>query len=101
MLIPVILCGGSGTRLWPLSRTSYPKQFVDLGKGRTLFKETVQRAMQLGNDVVAPIVVTSVAHRFYAQANLMECDQKARIIIEPMARNTAPAIAAADRKSVV
>ena len=58
MLIPVILCGGSGTRLWPLSRTSYPKQFVDLGKGRTLFKETVQRAMQLGNDVVAPIVVT-------------------------------------------
>lgn len=95
MLIPIILCGGSGTRLWPLSRTSYPKQFVDLGKGRTLFKETVQRAMQLGDDVAAPIVVTSVAHRFYAQANLMECDQKARIIIEPMARNTAPAIAAA------
>nr|MCR5562329.1 hypothetical protein [Desulfovibrio sp.] len=43
-IVPVILCGGSGTRLWPLSREAYPKQFVDLGEGRTLFKDTLTRA---------------------------------------------------------
>ena len=95
MVIPVILCGGSGTRLWPLSRTSYPKQFVDLGDGKTLFKETVRRAMSLGDGIGASIVVTSDSQRFYAQANLMECGHQAKILIEPVARNTAPAITAA------
>ena len=97
MIVPVILCGGSGTRLWPLSRSSYPKQFVDLGKGRTLFKETIGRSKEAtkseedgGN---TPYVVTSESHRFYAQANLFECNQKANIIVEPIPRNTAPAIA--------
>ena len=47
MLHPVILCGGSGTRLWPLSRDMYPKQFVDLGDDRTLFKDTVRRVASL------------------------------------------------------
>lgn len=94
MLVPVILCGGSGTRLWPLSRSSYPKQFVDLGNGKTLFKETVRRAQAVAKDAV-PYVVTSDAHRFYAQANLFECNQQATIIVEPVPRNTAPAIAAA------
>lgn len=94
MLVPVILCGGSGTRLWPLSRSSYPKQFVDLGHGKTLFKETVRRAQIVAKDAV-PYVVTSDAHRFYAQANLFECNQQATIIVEPVPRNTAPAIAAA------
>lgn len=94
MLVPVILCGGSGTRLWPLSRSSYPKQFVDLGNGKTLFKETVRRAQIVAKDAV-PYVVTSDAHRFYAQANLFECNQQATIIVEPVPRNTAPAIAAA------
>lgn len=94
MLVPVILCGGSGTRLWPLSRSSYPKQFVDLGNGKTLFKETVCRAQVVAKDAV-PYVVTSDAHRFYAQANLFECNQQATIIVEPVPRNTAPAIAAA------
>ena len=94
MLVPVILCGGSGTRLWPLSRSSYPKQFVDLGQGKTLFKETVRRAQIVAKDAV-PYVVTSDAHRFYAQANLFECNQQATIIVEPVPRNTAPAIAAA------
>lgn len=93
MLVPVILCGGSGTRLWPLSRSSYPKQFVDLGHGKTLFKETVRRAQIVAKDAV-PYVVTSDAHRFYAQANLFECNQQATIIVEPVPRNTAPAIAA-------
>lgn len=94
MLVPVILCGGSGTRLWPLSRSSYPKQFVDLGNGKTLFKETVQRAQVVAKNAV-PYIVTSDALRFYAQANLFECNQEATIIVEPIARNTAPAIAAA------
>ena len=94
MLVPVILCGGSGTRLWPLSRSSYPKQFVDLGNGETLFKETVRRAQIVAKDAV-PYVVTSDGHRFYAQANLFECNQQATIIVEPVPRNTAPAIAAA------
>ena len=94
MLVPVILCGGSGTRLWPLSRSSYPKQFVDLGNGKTLFKETVRRSQIVAKDSI-PYVVTSDAHRFYAQANLFECNQQATIIVEPIARNTAPAIAAA------
>lgn len=94
MLVPVILCGGSGTRLWPLSRSSYPKQFVDLGNGKTLFKETVRRA-QIVAEGSLPYVVTSDSHRFYAQANLFECNQKATIIVEPIGRNTAPAIAAA------
>ncbi|WP_459609343.1 sugar phosphate nucleotidyltransferase [Bilophila wadsworthia] len=46
-LCPVILCGGSGTRLWPLSRDMYPKQFVDIGNGRSLFKDTLKRAADL------------------------------------------------------
>ncbi len=95
MLVPVILCGGSGTRLWPLSRSSYPKQFVNLGKGRTLFKETVKRAVSVASDGVVPYVVTSETQRFYASANLKECSQTAQIIVEPFAKNTAPAIAAA------
>lgn len=94
MLTPVILCGGSGTRLWPLSRSTYPKQFVDLGDGKTLFKETILRAQIVTNGGI-PLVVTSDLHRFYAQANLFECGQKATIIVEPIPRNTAPAIAAA------
>ena len=94
MLIPVILCGGSGTRLWPLSRSSYPKQFINLGNGKTLFKETVCRAQIVAPEAV-PIIVTSNEHRFYAQANLFECNQRATIIVEPIPRNTAPAITAA------
>ena len=94
MLTPVILCGGSGTRLWPLSRSSYPKQFVDFGNGQTLFETTVNRAKFIAKDAV-PYIVTSEEQRLYIQANLMECNQRARIVVEPIARNTAPAIAVA------
>ena len=94
MLYPVILCGGSGTRLWPLSREMYPKQFVDLGEGRTLFKDTLKRAAQIPN-IADMMIVCNEAHRFYASASLLECSLQAELILEPEARNTAPAIALA------
>lgn len=93
-LIPVILCGGSGTRLWPLSRSGYPKQFVEFEKGKTLFKTTVERVANLDN-AVNPIVVCNEAHRFLTKGNLDELNRTGTIIIEPIARNTAPAIALA------
>ena len=94
MLYPVILCGGSGTRLWPLSREMYPKQFIDLGEGRTLFKDTLRRASQIP-DIADMLIVCNEAHRFYASASLLECSVQAQLILEPEARNTAPAIALA------
>ena len=94
MLYPVILCGGSGTRLWPLSREMYPKQFVDLGNGRTLFKDTLRRAAQIPN-IAHMLIVCNEAHRFYTSASLLECSMQAQVLLEPEARNTAPAIALA------
>ena len=93
-IAPVILCGGSGTRLWPLSRETYPKQFVDLGGGRTLFKDTVLRA-QRTPDSIEPVIVCNEAHRFYVTAELYECGVYGKILLEPAPRNTAPAIALA------
>ncbi len=96
-IVPVILCGGSGTRLWPLSREAYPKQFVDLGEGRTLFKDTLTRAMSFAEDgeSVSPVIVCNEEHRFYVTASLYECCLRGRILLEPAPRNTAPAIALA------
>ncbi len=94
MIHPVILCGGSGTRLWPLSREMHPKQFVDLGEGRTLFKDTVRRAAALPG-AQAPIVVCNETHRFLVSASLFECSTGGQLILEPAPRNTAPAIALA------
>lgn len=93
-IAPVILCGGSGTRLWPLSRQLYPKQFVDLGGGRTLFKDTLARARQVPEHG-APVIVCNEAHRFYVTAALYETDTRGLILLEPAPRNTAPAIALA------
>lgn len=94
MLTPVILCGGSGTRLWPLSRTSFPKQFIDLGDGRTLFKEALQRAKVVSGGM-SPYILTNEAYKAYAEANLYEMNQNSTIIVEPCSKNTAPAITAA------
>lgn len=91
---PVILCGGSGTRLWPASRTKYPKQFMLLGNGSNLFKETLNRTNAL-TDTEDPIVVSNDAYRFYASAAMHEEDKTGSIILEPVSRNTAPAIALA------
>lgn len=93
-IAPVILCGGSGTRLWPLSRETYPKQFVDMGEGRTLFKDTLLRARRAPNSL-EPTVICNEDHRFYVTAALYECDVRATILLEPAPRNTAPAIALA------
>jgi mannose-1-phosphate guanylyltransferase / mannose-6-phosphate isomerase len=93
MLIPLILSGGSGTRLWPVSRRNLPKQFLALSGDGTLFQQTVARTQKLP-DVRAPIVVASEDHRFLAADQLLESGIKgASIVLEPMARNTAPAIA--------
>lgn len=93
MLIPLILSGGSGTRLWPISRKNLPKQFLPLSGDGTLFQQTVARTEQLP-DVGAPIVVASDDHRFLVADQLLESlVDGATIILEPVARNTAPAIA--------
>lgn len=92
-VIPVILSGGSGTRLWPLSRKHYPKQLLKLTGGRlTMLQDTARRVAHLQ----APIVVCNEDHRFMVAEQLKELGEKtATIILEPAARNTAPAIALA------
>jgi mannose-1-phosphate guanylyltransferase / mannose-6-phosphate isomerase len=93
MLIPLILSGGSGTRLWPVSRRNLPKQFLSLKGQGTLFQQTLARALQLPQ-VAKPIVVASEDHRFLAAEQLREAGMPdATIVLEPVARNTAPAIA--------
>ena len=94
MLIPVVLAGGAGTRLWPLSRAALPKQFVAFpGREHTLFQETLLR---LGDRTGAPVVVCNEQHRFLAAEQLRQADiAGARILLEPAPRNTAPAAALA------
>jgi mannose-1-phosphate guanylyltransferase/mannose-6-phosphate isomerase len=95
MLTPVILSGGSGTRLWPLSRKNLPKQFLELAGTGTLFQQTVQRTRGLA-DTGAPIVVCSGDHRFLVAEQLRALKvEGASILLEPVPRNTAPAIALA------
>jgi mannose-1-phosphate guanylyltransferase / mannose-6-phosphate isomerase len=98
MLIPVILSGGSGTRLWPLSRELYPKQLLPLVGERTMLQETVHRLT--GLDAAAPIIVCNDAHRFLVAEQLRQLDKAPQaIILEPVGRNTAPAIALAALKA--
>lgn len=91
---PVILSGGSGTRLWPLSRRAFPKQFHALLGEQTLLQETAQRAAGVaGCEVLAPLVVCNEAHRFMVAEQLRECGRDAAsIMLEPVGRNTAPAL---------
>jgi mannose-1-phosphate guanylyltransferase / mannose-6-phosphate isomerase len=97
-VLPVILCGGSGTRLWPLSRESYPKQFHRFVGNYTLFEDTILRAVALSTeaDPVREIaIVCNEAHRFMAAEQAARVfSGKVHIVLEPTARNTAPAIAA-------
>jgi mannose-1-phosphate guanylyltransferase/mannose-6-phosphate isomerase len=93
---PVILCGGVGSRLWPLSREHYPKQFLDVGNsGRTLVQQTLERLQGLPS-LAAPVVVANEAHRFLVAEQLRDNPLgQARILLEPVGRNTAPALAVA------
>jgi len=94
MLIPVILSGGAGTRLWPLSRELYPKQLLALTSRHTLLQETVLRLR--GLEAAAPVVVCNDAHRFLVAEQLRIVGVEPRsIVLEPFGRNTAPAIALA------
>ena len=94
-IIPVILCGGSGTRLWPLSRGQHPKQFLKLLGERSLFLETVLRARALPG-VESLLIVGNEAHRFLILDELAEIGTlSAEILLEPVARNTAAALAVA------
>src|SRR5690606_17054108 len=93
-LQPVLLSGGSGTRLWPLSREAYPKQFLPLAGEETMLQDTWRRVAPLAS--AAPIVVANEEHRFLAAEQLRLVGvEHARIVLEPAGRNTAPAIAAA------
>ena len=100
MLIPVILAGGSGTRLWPLSRSLYPKQLIELTSDKTMLQETVLRLDHIEN-TGPPILICNENHRFMVAEQLREIGIKNYIIIlEPVGKNTAPAVATAALKSV-
>ncbi|AWH24145.1 mannose-1-phosphate guanylyltransferase/mannose-6-phosphate isomerase [Stenotrophomonas sp. YAU14D1_LEIMI4_1] len=91
---PVILSGGSGTRLWPLSREAYPKQFLPLAGDSTMLQATWQRVAPIASR--GPLVIANEEHRFVAAEQLQQVGaEPAAIILEPMGRNTAPAIAVA------
>lgn len=93
---PVILCGGSGTRLWPLSRTGFPKQFLCLTGDNSLFQEAAQRLSSLNSpeiNVTAPYIVSGEDHRFLASEQLREVGiELGAALLEPVGRNTAPAL---------
>lgn len=97
-IYPVVLCGGSGTRLWPLSREEYPKQLLALVDGSTLLQATIQRlhiSDASGNNIkiASPIIVTNESHRFLVAEQLREIGiEDAQIILEPVGKNTAPAL---------
>jgi mannose-1-phosphate guanylyltransferase / mannose-6-phosphate isomerase len=94
-LIPVILSGGSGTRLWPLSRGQYPKQFLPLVSERTMVQETMLRLSGMSG-IKNPIAICNENHRFMMAEQLLEIGiQPTAIILEPVGKNTAPAVALA------
>ena len=94
MIVPVILAGGAGTRLWPLSRQAYPKQFLKLVDDKyTMFQLTLKRLEKLSVPVAPPIIVCNEDHRFIVAEQLRQLNiNDASIILEPYAKNTAPAI---------
>lgn len=99
MIVPVILSGGSGSRLWPRSRQAYPKQFLPLTSTKTMFQETLSRLD--GLPIQPPIIVCNKDHRFIASEQLRQTGyENATIILEPLSRNTAPAISLAAQKAL-
>jgi mannose-1-phosphate guanylyltransferase/mannose-6-phosphate isomerase len=99
-IVPVILSGGSGTRLWPLSRKQYPKQYLPLVGNNTMLQETILRLNGIDN-LVDPIIVCNADHRFLVAEQCQQIDiTSPTILLEPIGRNTAPAIAAAALQSL-
>ena len=93
MITPVIMAGGSGTRLWPLSRANHPKQFLALNGDKTMLQQSVERFSDL--PISESITICNEEHRFFVAEQLREIGQLGKIILEPVGRNTAPAIALA------
>jgi mannose-1-phosphate guanylyltransferase/mannose-6-phosphate isomerase len=93
-IVPVILSGGTGTRLWPLSREAYPKQLFPLIGSETMLQSTLARVTE-GGRFERPIIVANAEHRFLVAEQLRGIAAPARIVLEPEGRNTAPAVAAA------
>lgn len=94
MLLPIVMAGGSGSRLWPLSRSLYPKQFISLASDKTMLQETLARLR--GFEHQAPVVICNEEHRFIVAEQLRQGNaHHSGIILEPVGRNTAPAIALA------
>ena len=100
-IIPVILCGGSGTRLWPMSRTSFPKQYLSFEKNNFSFFQKTLNRIKTFEIIDDPIVICNEEHRFITGEQLREINIKPNsIILEPFGRNTCPAIAIASLKSL-
>ncbi|HCI6862053.1 TPA: mannose-1-phosphate guanylyltransferase/mannose-6-phosphate isomerase, partial [Klebsiella quasipneumoniae subsp. similipneumoniae] len=94
MILPVIMAGGTGSRLWPMSRELYPKQFLRLSGSQSMLQETITRLK--GLSTLSPLIICNEQHRFLAAEQLRQIEQLSNnIILEPMGRNTAPAIALA------
>ncbi|KAF1082757.1 MAG: Mannose-1-phosphate guanylyltransferase / Mannose-6-phosphate isomerase [Candidatus Rifleibacterium amylolyticum] len=94
-IVPVILSGGTGTRLWPLSRELYPKQFLPLAGQHTMIQETLLRLRGL-TDLAAPVIICNEDHRFLVAEQMRQIDcRPTAIVLEPVGRNTAPAVAVA------
>lgn len=94
MIVPVVLAGGAGTRLWPLSRELCPKQFLALVGQETMLQETLRRIKRLG-EIGRPIVVCTEPHRFMVAEQMRAVGVEAEIMLEPADRDTAPAVAVA------
>lgn len=99
-MIPIIMSGGSGSRLWPQSRSLYPKQFLPLVNQQTMLQNTISRLDGIGS-VAAPLVVANEEHRFLVAEQIREMGRQASaIVLEPVGRNTAPAVALAALKAL-
>jgi mannose-1-phosphate guanylyltransferase/mannose-6-phosphate isomerase len=89
---PLVLCGGSGSRLWPLSREKYPKQLLQLTGSDSLFQSTLQRISGLAEETLPPLVVCNEEYRFVIAEQLRCIGQNGKLVLEPVGKNTAPAL---------